>query len=307
MNAGDVFRLALARGCAGDSLSQSARVFAANDIPVFPCAPGGKRPAVARGFHSASTSTERVSQWWSTMPTANIGMPTGAASGLVVVDVDIHDSVNGYAALGRAQQEGLLNGWIAAVRTASGGLHLYFPAGGDSHQNSWQSARAGIDFRGDGGYIILPPSTRIIDGDKRNYSISQVAPGAGSALDARRLRDFLDPPRRSKFPSSGAATMATADVARLVAWVSRLQEGERNHGLFWAACKLAEQRLSAGEAFDALVPAGDTAGLSEREIKTTIRSAYRTVQGPPSQRSLVNARATPAYRSQAGAESRNLT
>src|SRR5690606_39002270 len=137
-----------------------------------------------------------------------IGMPTGAASGLVVVDVDVHDSVNGYAALDRAQQEGLLNGWIAAVRTASGGLHLYFPAGGDSNQKSWQSARAGIDFRGDGGYIILPPSTRVIDGDKRNYTISHVAPGAGSALDARRLRDFLDPPHHSKAPSSRAATMA---------------------------------------------------------------------------------------------------
>lgn len=306
MNAGDAFRLALARGRPGDSLSQSARAFAANGLPVFPCAPGGKRPAIARGFHSASTSAECVSQWWRRIPTANIGMPTGAASGLVVVDVDVHDSVNGYAALDRARQEGLLNGWIAAVRTASGGLHLYFPAIDGSNQRSWQSARAGIDFRGDGGYIILPPSTRVIDGDKRNYTISHVAPGAGSALDARRLRDFLDPPHRRNAPSSRAATMATADVARLVAWVSRLQEGERNHGLFWAACKLAEQRFSTGEALDVLVRAGETAGLSKREVSTTVRSAYRTVHGASSQQSAKSPEATPAHSSRTGADSRSL-
>lgn len=306
MNAGDAFRLELARGRAGRSLSQSARVFAANGIPVFPCVPGGKRPAIARGFHSASTNTERVSQWWRAIPTANIGMPTGAASGLVVIDVDVHNNVNGYAELDRAQQEGLLTGWIAAVRTPSGGLHLYFPASDGSSQRSWQSARAGIDFRGDGGYIILPPSTRMVDGNKSHYATLQTAPVAGSTLDAQQLRNFLGPPRRINVPSSGAATMATADVARLAAWVSRLQEGERNHGLFWAACKLAEQRFSSGEALDALSPAGDTAGLSEREINTTIRSAYRTVHGPPSQRLPANAQATPAHRSRTGADSRNL-
>lgn len=306
MSAGDAFKLALDRGGAGTSLGRSAHAFAANGIPVFPCAPGGKRPAIARGFHSASTSTERVSQWWRTMPTANIGMPTGTASGLVVVDVDVHDNVNGYLALDRAQQEGLLDGWIAAVRTASGGLHLYFPASDGSSQRSWQSARTGIDFRGDGGYIILPPSTRMIDGSKRNYAISQVAPGAGRALDAQQLRDLLDPPRHTNVPSTGTAAMATADVARLVAWVSRLQEGERNHGLFWAACKLAEQRFSTGEALDVLVRAGETAGLSKREVSTTVRSAYRTVHGASSQQSAKSPEATPAHSSRTGADSRSL-
>ena len=46
----------------------------------------------------------------------------------------------------------------AAVRSASGGAHFYFPSDPDRPQRSWQAARAGIDFRGDGGYIMLPPS-----------------------------------------------------------------------------------------------------------------------------------------------------
>ena len=81
-----------------------------------------------RGFHDATTDRARVRAWWSRFPAANIGMPTGAASGVVVVDVDVH-GVNGYEAFGRARRAGLLNGWEALVRSPTGGLHIYYPAG----------------------------------------------------------------------------------------------------------------------------------------------------------------------------------
>jgi hypothetical protein len=58
----------------------------------------------------------------------------------------------------------------------------------------------------------------------------------------------------------------------------RDQEGERNHGLFWAACKMAEQMVPNSEALDALSAAAEQAGLSQREAATTVRSAYRAVQ-----------------------------
>ena len=306
MSVADSFVQVLDRMGAEEALGRSALALVASGIPVFPCAAGGKRPAVAGGFHAASTEADLVRRWWTAMPTANIGMPTGVASGLVVVDVDVHGSVDGYTALERARLEGLVDGWVAAVRTPSGGLHLYFPARDNAHQRSWQSARAGIDFRGDGGYIILPPSVRTVDSEARRYSTLQLARGSGRPLDAQRLRDFLEPPRRSAGPLDAVSAMAPADVTRLASWVSRLQEGERNHGVFWAACKMAEKDVPTCEALDALTVAGATAGLSEREVTTTVRSAYRSVRGRSTQRLPASEPMTPPHRPQPVMDSRAL-
>ena len=65
-----------------------------------------------------------------------------------------------------------------------------------------------------------------------------------------------------------------ANAARLAAWVARLPEGNRNAGLFWAACRAAE--TGHPEALDALAEAAQTAGLPEDEIRRTIASARRS-------------------------------
>lgn len=265
-----------------ESLGESAAALAGAGIPVFPCAVGGKPPLIARGFHSATSDGRQVARWWATIPSANIGVPTGAASGVVVVDVDVHGATNGYQALNRALRARLLDGWEATIRTPSGGLHVYFPAAAGVEQRSWQATRAGIDFRGDGGYIIVPPSQLIIDGRVSLYEILATNTEVGRSLNSQALRDFLDP-RPSVVPGGVSPPSAGAiDVERLASWVARRQEGERNHGLFWAACKMAEHRVPAAEALRALTVAGEQAGLSPREVTTTVRSAYRAVQtGPP--------------------------
>ena len=68
------------------------------------------------------------------------------------------------------------------------------------------------------------------------------------------------------------------DGRRLAAWVAGRGEGERNRGLFWAACRLAENGVPAADALDALGAAAQSAGLGDREITTTVRSAYRAIQ-----------------------------
>ena len=145
-------------------LSVAAAGFAGAGVPVFPCAPGGKHPITEHGFHEATTNLAQVRQWWRRFPKANIGVPTGRPSGVVVVDVDVH-GVNGFAACCRAKEAGLLSGWEVVVRSPSGGLHAYYPAHESAEQRSWQAGRAGIDFRGDGGYIIAPPSRRAVNGE----------------------------------------------------------------------------------------------------------------------------------------------
>jgi hypothetical protein len=252
-----------------------ARELARLGVPVFPCAPGGKRPIPERGFHEATIDAGQVEAWWRQRPRANLAIPTGAASGVVVVDVDVH-KVDGHAAVDRAARSGLVSEPLAVVTTPTGGRHLYFPADAEREQRSWQAGRAGIDFRGDGGYIIVPPSQRMIDGHPTSYRVEAVARGLVTPLAAQRLRDFLDP-RPTYVPAPEPAGGWPLDVARLASQVARRPEGERNLGLFKAACRMAEHGHSPREALDALGPAAGRSGLDVREITRTVGSAYRHV------------------------------
>lgn len=259
-------------------LPEAAARFAAAGVPVFPCVQGEKRPLVRHGFHDAATDPAQVSEWWSRWPQANIGIPTGVASGVEVVDVDVHFTGTGFPAFRAAHREGLAAGWAALVRTPSGGLHAYYPADPGRSQSSWQAARAHVDFRGDGGYIIAPPSRVLRPGGVRAPYRLIVAGNNPESVDAVRLRDFLDP--RTPIPLDRArasrAERRGSDAQVLAGWVAGRGEGERNRGLFWAACRLAEVGTPPDATLEALGPAAEHAGLGSREIMATIRSAYRT-------------------------------
>ncbi|GAA1615784.1 MULTISPECIES: bifunctional DNA primase/polymerase [Mycobacteriales] len=261
-------------------VSAAARELAAAGVPVFPCVPGGKRPLTAHGFHDATTDPGQVEAWWRTHPDANLAVPTGATSGMVVVDVDVHAPVDGFASFGRAHRAGLVSGWAFLVSTPSGGMHAYYPATPERAQRSWQAARAGVDFRGDGGYILVPPSMVSTNGGAVGYRVRQINTGPSATLGSDRLRDFLDP-RPMPPPRTGDDVERSVDVSRLAVWVAARGEGERNRGLFWAACRLAENGVPAPEALDVLAAAASEVGLGEREITTTVRSAYRTTQPQP--------------------------
>ncbi|WP_202863041.1 bifunctional DNA primase/polymerase [Ornithinimicrobium murale] len=279
MVAPDALTGALARAADAGQLSAAARELAATAVPVFPCVPGGKRPLTEHGFHDATTHPEAVAAWWRQHPAANIGMSTGTASGVVVVDVDVHGPVNGFDAFGRAHEAGLVDGWQLLVSTPSGGMHAYYPAAPGGGQRSWQAARAGVDFRGDGGYIVIPPSVVAGDRGSASYRVRQISTGHVSTLDSDRLRDFLDP-RPAPAPRA-AGRVREVSVERLAAWVAGRAEGERNRGLFWAACRLAENGTPPADTYAALAPAAEHAGLTMREVSATIRSAYRTTHPAP--------------------------
>lgn len=268
-------------------LAAAARSLAAAGVPVFPCEPDGKRPLTRRGFVDATSALAQVAAWWSRTPDANIGLPTGAASGVVVVDVDVHGPIDGRAAWRRASEAGLADGAALLVRTPTGGAHAYFPATSGAEQRSWQAANAGVDFRGDGGYIIAPPSRRTIDGTLRRYEIADIAAHSVGPVDAAHLRDFLDP--RPTPPTRNDGGTVAVDAERLAAWVAGRGEGDRNRGLFWAACRLAENDTPPADTLDALGPAAAQAGLSEREITATVRSAYRATQPAPEANPSANA------------------
>jgi hypothetical protein len=118
--------------------------------PVFPLKPGTKTPATKHGFKDATTDIERIRTYWTRNPDANIGLPTGIH--FDVIDVDLPE--------GPAQWETMRSSpgcpqIHAVTRTASGGNHyLIKPTGRKNGAN----LRPGIDYRGDGGYIVAPPS-----------------------------------------------------------------------------------------------------------------------------------------------------
>lgn len=254
------------------TLGAAAVRYANLGIPVFPCVPGFKQPLTSNGFHDATSSARTVHHWWQRNPNANIGMPTGGVTGVVVVDVDVHAEVSGFEAFERARTDGLADGWGWFVRTPSGGLHAYYPTA-DIEQRSWQAPSALVDFRGDGGYVIAPPSRLTLDGRPASYVVIATATGASHSIDSLKLRQFLEPPRQLP-PRINAPTIGSRPD-RLAEWVASRPEGGRNAGLFWAACRMVEQGHDVHDAIGVLGEAARTAGLEDREVETTIQSAYR--------------------------------
>ena len=273
--------LALAVATLSPSPVVAARQLAEAGVPVFACVPGGKRPLPgSRGFLDATTDRVQIGAWWRRVPDANLALPTGRVSGVVVVDVDVHGA-NGFDAFHTARAAGLLPRPLVVVRTPSGGMHLYYPARQSVEQRSWQAARSGIDFRGNGGYIITPPSRVQVDGVLRAYEVVELHADATAPVDAARLRNFLDPKPPERIRTLRPVLSHGGGVERIASWVGTLMEGERNRGLFWAACRLAERGLAPADALDVLRSPAEAVGLSEREVVTTVRSAYRTTQPAP--------------------------
>jgi Bifunctional DNA primase/polymerase, N-terminal len=238
----------------------AALQYAAAGWPVFPCQVGTKVPATQHGVKDATTDPARIRAWWGAQ-SYNLAIATGAP-GPDVLDVDVKDGGAAWAAYNRLKQAGLLAGASALVRTRSGGLHLYFAGTGQG--NAAHIGGVPLDFRGTGGYVLAPPSE--VDGGRYQIIEHRSATGTFSLDAARRL---LEPPR----PPRPRTPPATGDVGKLAVWVENLEQGNRNAGLYWAACRAAEAG-HAGE-LDALAEAALRAGLPEDEARRTIASAER--------------------------------
>jgi hypothetical protein len=138
---------------AGDLLA-AALTLVEHGLPVFPVKPRSKIPATLDGFKSATVDPDQLRAWWGRWPDANIGVPTGAASGFVVLDVDARHG--GVASFEKLRDQHRLPK-TAQVLTGSGGFHYWFRCVGEL-RNSAGLLGDGLDVRGDGGYVVVPPS-----------------------------------------------------------------------------------------------------------------------------------------------------
>lgn len=140
-------------------LKESALMYAEMGFAVFPIIPRSKKPVTEHGFKNASKDTIQIEKWWSANPNYNIGIATGQMSGgLVVIDLDVdkEKGKDGYATLKTWEREhdNLPETWRSI--TGRGGYHLFY-RDSETHKCA-QNLYEDIDIRGDGGYIIAPPS-----------------------------------------------------------------------------------------------------------------------------------------------------
>jgi hypothetical protein len=232
--------------------------------------------------HDATTDPILIAEWWRRSPQANVGIATGAPSGLVVVDVDLprggRESLRAVLAAGRELPPTL------RACTGGGGLHLFYAAppnvrvANTSGRLPGVSRRLpGIDLRGDGGYVVAPPSVHASGGRYRW---------------ARRARLVALPPWMWAFPptrttrrapaptvSEGASAYGAAALSRELERVRGLAVGERNDGLNRAAFSLGRLvgggEIGEGLVEQALLCAALAIGLPEGEAEATIRSGLR--------------------------------
>jgi hypothetical protein len=182
-------------------------------------------------YQKRLATIDEVRAWWRRWPTGNIGIVTGAVSGVVVLDVD-----------GRTGEESLKSGQYVlpptVVSRTGNGLHFFF-----KHPRKLVPTRAGIlpglDVRGDGGYVVVPPS---VHASGRRYSWGEHS-GPGDA-------EYSDVPGwlSALFRSTSLAPDAAGET-----FLRGAAEGERNVAAARLAGRFLSRGFSATETLDLLV------------------------------------------------------
>jgi hypothetical protein len=245
------------------TLHDAALQLAQKGFAVFPCQPRGKEPACDTGLHAATTDPERINRWWRAVPALNIGIATGAVSGIFVLDIDGND---GEASLRQLEQaHGILPPTIEAI--TGKGRHCYFRIRA-AIRNSVGQIAAGLDIRGDGGYVIAPPS---VHPSGRAYTWS-----VDAADDFAEAPDWLHSLIGAN--TNGKAGKPLEHWHRVL--TQQIRNGERNTTLASIAGKLLHAGLTDGFLLYDLITCVNIARceqpLPAGEVEAIVISVMRT-------------------------------
>ena len=150
--------------------SRGKKVHPVHALPNGTCSCGhrdcnspGKHPRTPHGFQDATTDWDQIKLWCAQWPDANIGMPTGRESGVVVLDVDPRNG--GTESFYKLQEKyGKIPDTTSQKTGGQGsqgqGSHFIFeyPKGKSISSTANLNGYNGIDIKADGAYILLPPS-----------------------------------------------------------------------------------------------------------------------------------------------------
>jgi Bifunctional DNA primase/polymerase, N-terminal/Primase C terminal 1 (PriCT-1) len=239
-------------------LLQAALTYAGYGWRVFPCHTptndgcscrnprcehSGKHPRfhqddLPHGVTNATTDAQQIRLWWTRWPEANIGIATGAESGLVVLDVD--PNKGGALALeDLLVVHGALPETVESL-TGGGGRHVAFQHQGSEIKNSASKLGAGLDIRGDGGYVIAPPSLHA-SGCRYEWEASSHPTDVPLAPMPEWLLELVTASQRAHAASNGHDKVG-----------GTIPEGRRNDTLASLAGSMRRRDMTAEEIYAAL-------------------------------------------------------
>ncbi len=277
-------------------LASAAFRLALRGLAVFPLAEGTKIPVLgSSGVLDAVAHCDVARARWNKYPRGNIAVATGPKSNFWALDIDPRSGGN-YSLAKLIRRNGKLPSTVA-VRTPSGGVHMWWKWSGIDIRNSAGKVGRGIDVRGDGGYVIAPPSmlrngrsyrwitefdaAAVCEAPDWLIGLAGPAPRKAPAARAARRGSPLTPVApvaRSGADGPRDRYVAAAIRSELHA-LAQAREGTRNDQLNRSAFAIAgfvhAGFIPADWAIGKLESCAREIGLEPTEIRRTIESAFR--------------------------------
>jgi putative DNA primase/helicase len=281
---------------------KAALAYAAQGLAIFPAPPDVKKSHKSAAHSNgsrwgATRNPAEITADFRRWPNARIGLPTGAINGLVIIETDTVEGhgVDGAASLAKLEFEhGRLPDTLAAI-SPSGSVHSYLrhPGAGLKIKTTGSELGPGIDVRGDGGMVLVPPSVNTDGLAYRWLNRLPIAPMPDWLVELTREKQptisqrAVDAIRR---PVNGSTcTTASGDAYGRRALEYELAElvitpkGRRNAALNRASFSLhqlvAGGELNGGEVLRQLVVAATINGLVGDDglpsVLATIESGQR--------------------------------
>lgn len=250
------------------SMYDAAIEYAKKGFAVFPLKYRDKVPLTRNGCKDATTDAAQIKAWWQKYPNANIGLATGSVSqNVFVIDLDIDEDrgIDGYHSLEDWQREhgDFPETWTAI--TGRGGYHLYYRGNGRIKNRA--GIIDGVDIRGNGGYVVAPPS---IHKNGNRYEWEYSPDEFEIAKADNNVEYFLNHDDQKQ---GTAFTMPNIVAA-----------GQRNQMLFRFACMMQAKGASDQSVFAATMAESESScspPLTEQEVKVIVSSATRYDKGKP--------------------------
>lgn len=225
----------------------------------------GKTPLVRwRDYQDGLPTEDEVRSWWRRHPNANIGMATGKLSGVIVLDCDS----------GEARQLCMSMGGLdrtPAVWTGTpGGCHFWLRHPGVDLPNFVRDI-PGTDFRGDGGYVLLPPSRHW---KGANYRWVENSRGLDRAAPPDWLLQLFEDKARAAPGTSGEWSGEPINVDEIL--LRGFEQGNRDNGLFKLACRFRhdDEAQARAEAMIRIAARNCTPPFDEDEAVEKVRYVY---------------------------------
>ena len=244
-----------------------AKQYAEAGMAVLPLKPD-KTPYTAHGVKDASKDEEVISGWWRQWPSANIGIAAGEASGgIFVIDQDEKNGEHGKEAFDDwLDKNHLAPGTAWTSRTASGGRHTFFRSSVPvKNRVGWLP---GVDVRGDGGYVVVPPSV-LADGSRYEWEVSPFELETTLSDEDCAVKLIVSEINHEKKSAS-------------LSIPEKITKGKRNDTLYRLACSLQAKGVSDAAVL-AAVQAENTEKcdppLEDSEIRRIVQSACTRVKG----------------------------